>query len=410
MSTGWQQYVPEFMRDQEPQCIAMRDRLMIHRGADAVPEHVDAPRVAVGLRERPPFHLFRLDEALSPRTVQQQHVDREAVGTPVVVFRCGRRPPVGRPRDAERPAGPGHSPHVGQLLEGVRRRKRSSRDGASPRPRRRVGRGLISVVAVPVAAAAVGVMLFRGSGRLAGGTPPIRSIAVLPFQNLSGDPGQEYFGDGMTESLSARLAQIHSLAVTSRTSAMRFKDNPPPIPEIGRLLGVDAIVESSVQRSGTRVRIIAQLIRASTDTHLWAKEFNGSTSDLLELESNVANAIADEIRAEVTPTERQRLTKTPRRVAPDAQDAYLLGRYQEWRNDVASYKQAIGSFERAISIQPDYAEAYALLSIALRNYGIAVGRPDSDRIRNAAFKALELDPDLAVAHAAVVHSRTCCSA
>ena len=191
---------------------------------------------------------------------------------------------------------------------------------------------------------------------------------------------------------------------------MRFKDNPPPIPEIGRLLGVDAIVESSVQRSGTRVRIIAQLIRASTDTHLWAKEFNGSTSDLLELESNVANAIADEIRAEVTPTERQRLAKMPRRVAPDAQDAYLLGRYQEWRNDVASYKQAIGSFERAISIQPDYAEAYALLSIALRNYGIAVGRPDSDRIRNAAFKALELDPDLAVAHAAVVHSRTCCSA
>ena len=265
-------------------------------------------------------------------------------------------------------------------------------------------------MAVPVAAAAVGVVLFRGSGRLAGGTPPIRSIAVLPFQNLSGDPGQEYFSDGMTESLSARLAQIHSLAVTSRTSAMRFKDNPPPIPEIGRLLGVDAIVESSVQRSGTRVRIIAQLIRASTDTHLWAKEFNGSTSDLLELESNVANAIADEIRAEVTPTERQRLTKTPRRVAPDAQDAYLLGRYQEWRNDVASYKQAIGSFERAISIQPDYAEAYALLSIALRNYGIAVGRPDSDRIRNAAFKALELDPDLAVAHAAVVHSRTCCSA
>ena len=198
---------------------------------------------------------------------------------------------------------------------------------------------------------------------------------MLPFKNISRDPNQEYFSDGMTESLIVRLSQIHSLAVTSRTSAMRFKDTKQSISEIGRRLGVDAIVESSVKRSGSRVLISANLIRASTEKILWGKEFNGSTSDLLELESNVATAIADEIRAEVTPIERQRLARMPRKIAPDAQDAYLLGRYQEWRNDVASYKQAIASFERAISIQPDYAEAYAALSITLRNYGIAVGRP-----------------------------------
>jgi tetratricopeptide (TPR) repeat protein len=182
---------------------------------------------------------------------------------------------------------------------------------------------------------------------------------------------------------------------------MRFKDTKQSIPEIGRALGVDAVVQSSVQRSGTRVRIIAQLIRASTDTHLWGKEFNGSTADLLELESNVAAAIADGIRAEITPVERQRLAKTPRKIAPEAQDAYLLGRYH-WRQDVAGYQQAIASYERAIAIQPDYAEAYAALSFALRasrNTGGPAASPE--RIRSTAFKALELEPDLADAHAAV---------
>jgi serine/threonine-protein kinase len=265
---------------------------------------------------------------------------------------------------------------------------------------RRIGRRVqLAFAAVLVAAVALGFTVFRG--RVASGPPPIQSIAVLPFQNISPDANQEYFSDGMTESLIARLAQIHSLAVTSRTSAMRFKGNRPSVQEIGRTLGVDAIVEGSVQRLGSHVQITAHLIRASTDTHLWAKVFKGSTSDLLELESNVAAAIADEIRAEVTPIERQRLARTPRKIAPDAQDAYLLGLYQERRNDVASYQQAIASFERAITIQPDYAEAYAALSIALRNYGIVGGRPASDRIRSTARKALELDPNLADAHAAV---------
>ena len=294
-------------------------------------------------------------------------------------------------------------PTMREVIADLRRVSRAG-SGDEPstmhtRPVRR--RAMPAVAAVLVAAAAVGFALFRGAGPMASATPPIRSIAVLPFQNLSGDSNQEYFSDGMTESLIASLAQIHSLAVTSRTSAMRFKGTKQSIPEIGRILGVDAIVESSVQRSGSRVRIIAQLIRASTDTHLWAKEFNGSTSDLLELESNVATAIADEIRAQVTPAERQRLAKNPRKIAPGAQDAYLLGRYQYWRTDVVGYQQAITSYERAIALQPDYAEAYAALSIALRDFETAGGPAARDRIRSAAFKALELDPTLADAHSAV---------
>jgi TolB-like protein/tetratricopeptide (TPR) repeat protein len=289
------------------------------------------------------------------------------------------------------------------MLADLRRVARAgSLDAATTTPARRVGRHVVlALAAVLVAAAAVGVAVFRGSDRVASGPPPIQSIAVLPFQNLSGDPNQEYFSDGMTESLIARLAQIHSLAVTSRTSAMRFKGTKQSIPEIGRILGVDAIVESSVLRSGSRVRIIAQLIRASTDTHIWTKEFNGSTSDLLEFQSNVATAIADGIQAQVTPAERQRLGKSSRKIAPMAQDAYMLGRYQYWRTDVEGYQQAIASYERAIALQPDYAEAYAALSLALRDFESAGGPAARDRIRSAAFKALELDPDLGDAHSAV---------
>jgi serine/threonine-protein kinase len=294
-------------------------------------------------------------------------------------------------------------PTMRELLADLRRVARADSLGdVALSPARRIGRrALLGAAAMLAAAAALGFAVFGGSGWVGSGPPPIRSIAVLPFQNLSGDPNQEYFSDGMTESLIARLAQIHSLAVTSRTSAMQFKGTNQSIPEIGGILGVDAIVGGSVQRLGTRVRIIAQLIRASTDTHIWAKEFNGSTSDLLELQSNVATAIADEIQAQVTPAERQRLAKSSRKIAPMAQDAYMLGRYQYWRTDVAGYQQAIASYERAIDLQPDYAEAYAALSLALRDLETSGGSAARDRIRSAAFKALELDPNLADAHSAV---------
>jgi serine/threonine-protein kinase len=294
-------------------------------------------------------------------------------------------------------------PSMRELLADLRRVARPPAvDAAATMPVRRGGRrGLLALAAVLIAAVAAGVVMYRGGDGVASGPQPIRSIAVLPFKNLSGDPNQEYFSDGMTESLIARLAQIHALSVTSRTSAMRFKNTQQSVPEIGQALDVDAIVESSVQRSGTQVRIIAQLIRASTGNLLWAKDFNGSTSDLLELQSNVATTIADEIRAEITPAERQRIATPSRKVAPEAQDAYLLGRYQLGQIDVERYRKAIASFERAIVLQPDYAEAYAALSYALRAQRNAGGPATFDQIRSAAYKALELDPDLADAHSAV---------
>jgi adenylate cyclase len=232
------------------------------------------------------------------------------------------------------------------------------------------------------------------------GSPQIRSIAVLPLRNLSNDPNQEYFSDGTTEAIISDLAQIHSLKVISRTSAMHYKGSTKLLPEIARELGVDAVVEGSIQRMGERVRVSAQLIRASTDAHLWAKDYDRETSDLLRLETDLAREIAQEIKAEVTADEAKRLTSA-RIIMPAAQEEYLLGR-QAYRS--AEYKQAIEHLNKAIDLAPDYAAAYGILAMSW-HLGEAVGvskREDVERFgRSAAVKALELDPNLSEAHLAI---------
>jgi TolB-like protein/Tfp pilus assembly protein PilF len=253
-------------------------------------------------------------------------------------------------------------------------------------------------------AAAVVLVLLVAAGAWrfwpSAGSPLIRSIAVLPLRNLSNDPNQEYFSDGTTEAIISNLAQIHSLKVISRTSAMHYKGTTKLLPEIARELGVDAVVEGSIQRMGERVRVSAQLIQASTDAHLWAKDYDRETSDLLRLQADLAREIAQEIKAEVTPEEAKRLTSA-RIIMPAAQEEYLLGR-QYYRN--ANYKQAIEHLNKAIELAPDYAAAYGLLAMSY-HLGEAFGvskRSDVERYgRSAALKALELDPNLAEAHLAI---------
>ena len=218
------------------------------------------------------------------------------------------------------------------------------------------------------------------------GLPPIHSIAVLPLQNFSSDPQQEYFSDGTTEALISDLAQIHALKVISRTSVMRYKQTTKGLPQIGRELGVDAIVEGSVQRVGERVRISVQLVRAATDTHLWASDYDRDTADELRLEADVARAIAQEIRAQVTPEEKQRLASA-RTVQPAAHDEYLMGNYRLHEGGPVGLKESIEHFRRAIQIQPDYAVAYAGLSMAWMDLG------NLSEERLAAQKAFELDPN-----------------
>jgi serine/threonine protein kinase/Tfp pilus assembly protein PilF len=232
-----------------------------------------------------------------------------------------------------------------------------------------------------------------------GGPPKIESIAVLPLANMSGDPAQEYFADGMTEALISSLAQIGSLKVISRTSMMRYKNSQKTIPEIAQELHVDAIVEGSVQKAGERVRITAQLIRAATDTHLWAKEYERDLRDVLSLQSDVARSIASEIRVQLTPQEQTRLASV-RPVNPEALEAYLRGRYAWNKFTVEGFQQAIVYFEQAIQKDPLYALPYTGLADAYVQLAGRVMPPTEvmPKAKQAALRALELDPNLAEAH------------
>jgi len=230
--------------------------------------------------------------------------------------------------------------------------------------------------------------------------PRIESLAVLPLANLSHDPEQDYFADGMTEALIADLAQVSALRVISRTSAMHYKGSDKTLPQIARDLNVDAVIEGSVQRSGNRVRVTAKLIPAQTDTPVWAKIYERDSRDVLLMQSELAQAIVSEIRIRLTPQERQHLASA-RPINPDAHDAYLLGNYHSSRRNIASLAMGIEYFQQAIRIDPTYAEAYAGLANAYFEReiwgGLGINKL-SDDIRVNTAKALELDGDLAEAH------------
>ena len=230
----------------------------------------------------------------------------------------------------------------------------------------------------------------------------IKAIAVLPLANLSRNPEQEYFVDGMTEALITDLAQIGALRVISRTSAMRYKGSDKPLPEIARELNVDGLVEGSVLRAGDRVRITAQLIHAATDLHIWAKSYERDLSDVLALQSEVARAIAEEVQAKLTPQERARLART-RPVNPAAHEAYLKGRYYWARATEESVRKSIEYFEEAVRKDSSYALAHAGLSEAYNQLCNPILEivPQGEIIpkaKAAAAKALELDDTLAEAH------------
>jgi TolB-like protein/Tfp pilus assembly protein PilF len=233
----------------------------------------------------------------------------------------------------------------------------------------------------------------------------IRSLAVLPLQNLSNDAAQDYFADGMTDVLITNLAQIHALRVISRTSVMRFKGSQQPLPQIARELGVDAIIEGSVQRSGDRVKITMQLVDGASDHHIWAQEYERDLSDVLTLQGDLARAVADEIRTRVTAEERLRLASA-QTIDPAAHEAFLLGRYHAWKMNEDDLRLAITHFERAIQIHPRYAAAYADLSLAWQYRSVFAATPLSESdapARAAAQMALALDAGLAAAHMATGH-------
>jgi TolB-like protein/DNA-binding winged helix-turn-helix (wHTH) protein/Flp pilus assembly protein TadD len=276
----------------------------------------------------------------------------------------------------------------------------SAAPAQGPRWRRR---GVVAAVVILAAAGGAALYVRLGAHR-----SQVRSVAVLPLENHSGDPGQDYFADGLTEALIGDLAKIGTLRVVSRTSAMHYKKTTKLAPEIARELKVDALVEGSVVRSGDRVQIRVQLVRGSTDEHLWSESYEREVRDVPRLQSKVALAVAREIRAKLSPQEQVRLSGR-RPVNRDAFDAYLRGRYSWNERTPAAIQAAIEHFRAAIQSDPAYAPAYAGLADCYNQLGtLIIGeRPPSETrpiAVAAARKALEIDNGLAEAHAALAYT------
>jgi TolB-like protein/DNA-binding winged helix-turn-helix (wHTH) protein/Tfp pilus assembly protein PilF len=231
--------------------------------------------------------------------------------------------------------------------------------------------------------------------------PHIHSLAVLPLKNLSGDPNQEYFADGMTEELITELSRLTSLKVVSRTSVMQYKEEKrKPLPQIAQELHVDGVIEGSVLRSGNRIRIAAQLIYAPTDQHLWVETYERDLGEVLKLQGEVAEAIAHQVRIQVTPDQQVRFHSAPA-VNPAAYEAYLKGQFYESDGTQASLTQAQGYFEEAAREDPGFALAYVGLADCYSELGTYRWMPPQDAYRHgsdAVQKALQLDATVGEAH------------
>ena len=292
--------------------------------------------------------------------------------------------------------------HASEIRADLTRLKRSTEAGKSIPAgithsgwsRQKVA-ALVTIVAVISAALIIGRVFFGH-----GPNQAISSIAVLPLENLSRDPEQDYFADGMTEELIAELSKIGALRVISRTSIMQYKGVHKPLPQIARELNVDAVVEGSVLRSGDRVRITAQLIHAASDQHLWADSYERDLSDVLKLQTEVAQAIAYQVRTKTTKQDETRLSHH-KSVNPEAHDSYLKARAQWSKRNEEGLRKSIEYFQQAISQDPQYALAYAGMA---DSYIVAAERgfipPEEAYAKTlwASNKAVEADETVADGH------------
>jgi TolB-like protein/DNA-binding winged helix-turn-helix (wHTH) protein/Flp pilus assembly protein TadD len=256
--------------------------------------------------------------------------------------------------------------------------------------------GAASLLAICVVALALNHWRTSAAAR----PQPIRSLAVLPLKNLSGDPTQEYFADGMTEALIGSLSRIHDLRVISRTSVMRLKDTRQTIPEIARALHVDAVLEGAVIREGNQIRIHAQLIRGVTDEHIWTGEYQREYQSILVLQDEVARTIAQRIELNLTPQDRLGLAHS-RPVDPEAHEDYLKGRYYFNQRTTDTLNKSIGYFRQAIALDSSYALPYCGLADAYALLGFRGGVPSKQALsqaKAAALKAIELDDTLSDPH------------
>jgi TolB-like protein len=258
-------------------------------------------------------------------------------------------------------------------------------------------RRTVAAFAAVVLLAIVAYLGFRAFSNRSGATSQVRSIAILPLENLSGDPQQEYFADGMTDELITDLGQVSALRVISRTSVMTYKGSKKLLPEIARELGVDAVVEGSILRGGDQVRITAQLIDARTDQHIWSQSYVRDLDNVLALQGEVAQAIADQISIEVTPREQARLSRE-RPAYSEAQDLYWLGVHML---NIGEPRNAMGYLQESVDKDPDFASAHTALANAYGSLGEAGWLPYSEAFakqKAEASKAIAIDEALPEAH------------
>jgi TolB-like protein/Flp pilus assembly protein TadD len=293
--------------------------------------------------------------------------------------------------------------------EGLKRDTQvATEQSIAPQTARRLDRMIIVLLVIALGYFAVDKFLLAPhraaeQGAAHDGEPhAIRSIAVLPLDNYSGDPNQDYFAEGITDQVTTALAIISQLRVISRGSTMQFRGaHRPPTPEIAKMLDVDALLEGSVVRVGDKVRITAQLIDARADKHLWAQNFERSSRDVLALQDELASAIAHEIDVHVTPGEQSRLTRAAS-VNPAAYDAYLKGRYFFFRPSDENLGKAIALFEEAVKLDAKFAPAYSGLSDAYLwaafNEGVLTSSEAKPKAAAAAERAIELDDAAAEGH------------
>jgi len=327
-----------------------------------------------------------LHEAPSPPQTLNRHLSLELER---IIVKCLEKDPENRYQSAK------------ELDVDLRRMQSASFVSPAPVSRKSSQRWVIITTtgcAIIIASAiGFGVHRFRDRFAIRPGAPQIQSLAVLPLENLSHDPEQEYFAEGMTDELITQLAQISALRVISKTSVMPYRGSHKPLSEIANELGVDAVVEGSVMRSGNRVRINAQLIQASTDKNLWAKGYERDLTDVLGLQNEVARDVTREIRVELTSRERVRLTHTAE-VSPEAHDAYLRGRYYWDKATADDYYQAERYFAQAIQIDPNYAAAYSGLADFFWATDELAPQVAMPKAKENALKALAIDDSLSAAH------------
>jgi len=298
-----------------------------------------------------------------------------------------------------------------EILHGVPRPARSLRDDISQDLDRLIESCLRKDAGERPASAVAVIQTLRAIGRpgsRGGNGESLRealpSLAVLPFENVSRDPAQEYFADGMTEALISELARLKALRVISRTSAMRYKGSQKALPEIARELNVSAILEGSALLVGKRVRVSAQLISARSDETLWADRYDGDLEDVLDLQSRVAEAVAKEIQVHVTPKEAKRLAKRQAAVNPEAHVEYLKGRHTAAATSPQAIELSLRYYDRALKLDPTFAPTWAGIAhchVVRAERGMAAPAEAAPLARSAALKALELDDSLAEAYSAL---------